>query len=129
MSSARPLPVAGAPEDASAFARRQLAALAEHFFVPLRQQRIRLVLGERDEQPALRENVERLVEQVELQLPLTMGGHREDRRIEPARQIPQVGGHLDRRWQTQLDELLAELAGLMDVHLVADGLDRPEPGT
>ena len=29
----------------------------------------------------------------------------------------------------KLAELLPELVGLVDVHLVADGLDRPEPGT
>ena len=72
------------------FARRRLAALAEDLLLPLRELVVLLVLGEREEQPAGREDVVALLDDVELQFAVGVGGRREDDRVEPRRQVPEV---------------------------------------
>ena len=100
---------------------REFTALAEDFLVPLRQELVGLVFRQRDQQPARREQVERLIEQIELQLTFAVGSDREYGGVEPGRQVPKVGCDFDSRGRTGFRELSAKPVGLVEVHLIADG--------
>ena len=73
----------------------QLAALAEHLLVPLRQQLVGLVLGQMRSQPALRPGRGTPARACRASVRARRARRRESDRVEPGRQVPQVGQHLD----------------------------------
>ena len=112
-----------AEERHAVFARRRLAALAVDLLLPLRELVVLLVLGEREEQAARREDVISLLDDVELEFAVGLRGGGEDDGVEPRRQVPQVRDRFDLGRGADFREALADARGLVQVELHAGGRD------
>jgi hypothetical protein len=85
-----------------------------------------LVLGEGDEQPAFGEDVEPLLDHVEFEVAVGVGGGWVEDRVEPRRQVPQVRGGHDLGGHVLLLQLILEPGGDEDVHLKAGDIPSTE---